>query len=86
MPIFEYRCNECGHVTEFLEKAGAKSLTVVYSLTSRGTPETILPGMRPLGTEPVVKSSVDKFYSTDLEKILRERGIAAVIIALSAFV
>ena len=23
MPIFEYRCSECGHVTEFLEKAGA---------------------------------------------------------------
>jgi putative FmdB family regulatory protein len=24
MPIFEYRCGQCGHVTEFLEKAGAK--------------------------------------------------------------
>ena len=23
MPIFEYRCAECGHVTDFLEKAGA---------------------------------------------------------------
>lgn len=22
MPIFEYKCNKCGHVTEFLEKAG----------------------------------------------------------------
>jgi putative FmdB family regulatory protein len=25
MPLFEYRCNECGHVTEFLEKADAKA-------------------------------------------------------------
>ena len=25
MPLFEYRCEECGHVTEFLEKAGAKA-------------------------------------------------------------
>ncbi len=23
MPIFEYRCNDCGHVTEFLEMPGA---------------------------------------------------------------
>ncbi|WP_460167332.1 FmdB family zinc ribbon protein [Thermostilla marina] len=22
MPLFEYRCEDCGHVTEFLEKAG----------------------------------------------------------------
>jgi putative FmdB family regulatory protein len=21
MPIFEYKCNKCGHVTEFLEKS-----------------------------------------------------------------
>ncbi len=24
MPIFEYKCRQCGHVTSFLEKAGAK--------------------------------------------------------------
>jgi len=24
MPIFEYRCKQCGHVKEFLEKRGAK--------------------------------------------------------------
>jgi len=23
MPIFEYRCKKCGHVTSFLEKAGS---------------------------------------------------------------
>ena len=68
-------------IRTFLEKARAKGLTVVYSLTSMGTPETILPGVRLLGTEPVVKSSVDKFYLTDLEKILQEKGITTVIIA-----
>ena len=25
MPLFEYRCRECGNVTEFLEKADAKT-------------------------------------------------------------
>lgn len=24
MPIFEYQCRKCGHVTSFLEKAGEK--------------------------------------------------------------
>ena len=76
------RCVASAHkIGKFLEKARTKGLTVVYSLTSRGTPETILPGVTPLGTEPVVKSSVDKFYSTDLEKILREKGVTTVIIA-----
>ena len=25
MPLFEYRCKACGHVTEFLEKADART-------------------------------------------------------------
>jgi len=25
MPIFEYRCNKCGHKSEFLEKSGGKN-------------------------------------------------------------
>jgi putative FmdB family regulatory protein len=25
MPIFEYKCNKCGHTTEFLEKRGGKN-------------------------------------------------------------
>lgn len=24
MPLFEYRCRQCGHVTTFLEKPGAR--------------------------------------------------------------
>jgi len=24
MPIFEYKCNKCGHKTEFLEKSSSK--------------------------------------------------------------
>ena len=46
----------------------------------KGTPETILPGATPLEGEPIVKSSVDKFYKTDLEKILKKKGIKTVII------
>lgn len=67
-------------IKTFLKKARRKGLAVVYSLTSKGTPETILPGATPLDGEPIVKSSVDKFYKTDLEKILKKKGIKTVII------
>ncbi|MGA1790580.1 MAG: cysteine hydrolase family protein [bacterium] len=65
----------------FLEKARGKGMAVVYSLTNKGTRETILPEVMPLGDEPIVKSSVDKFFNTELEKILREKGINTVIIS-----
>ena len=64
----------------FLDRARSNGVFVVYSMTSRGEIETILPGVTPQGKEPVVKSSVDKFYNTELEKILREKGIKTVII------
>ena len=64
----------------FLERARSHGVAVVYSLTSRGTIETILPPVTPQKTEPVVQSSVDKFFHTDLEKILREKGITTVVI------
>lgn len=68
-------------IKSFLAQARSKGMAVVYSLTRVGKPETILPGVTPLATEPIVQSTVDKFFQTDLEKILREKGIKAVVIA-----
>lgn len=65
----------------FLQKARAKGMPVVYSLTGRGTRKTILPEVTPNADEPIVQSSVDKFFKTDLEKILQGKGIKTVIIA-----
>jgi len=67
-------------IGNFLKRARIKGVAVVYSLTSKGEPETILPEVTPAGNEPIVKSSVDKFFNTDLEKILRDRGAETVII------
>jgi nicotinamidase-related amidase len=67
-----------------LQAARSKGLMVVYSLTSQGTPETILPEVAPRQGEPVVRSSVDKFYQTDLEKILMAKGIKTVIVVGTA--
>lgn len=37
MPIFEYRCKECGHVTAFLEKADARRSHACEECGSRRT-------------------------------------------------
>jgi nicotinamidase-related amidase len=68
-------------IKKFLDRARKRGVFVVYSLTSAGTPETIIADVAPVGNEPIVKSSVDKFYKTELETILRERKIASVIIS-----
>jgi len=39
-----------------------------------------LPDVAPASGDPVVRSSVDKFLNTDLEKILKDKGIQTVIV------
>lgn len=68
-------------IKTFLDRAKKNKLFVVYSLTNKGTPETILPDVAPAGDEPIVQSSVDKFFDTELENILRSKKIESVIIA-----
>jgi putative FmdB family regulatory protein len=37
MPIFEYRCKQCEHVTSFLEKAGSTKSHVCEKCGSKAT-------------------------------------------------
>ena len=71
-------------IADFLLQARVRAMPVVYSLTPTGTVENIVPAVYPLPGEPVVRSSADKFYNTDLEKILKEKGIKTVIIVGTA--
>jgi nicotinamidase-related amidase len=68
-------------VKALLERARAAKVLVVYSTTAAGSPETILPELKSLPEEHVVKSGVDKFFGTDLEAYLKGKGIGQVIIA-----
>jgi nicotinamidase-related amidase len=68
-------------IKKFLVHARNQGVFIVYSLTSSGTPESILADVAPAGNEPIVKSSVDKFFNTALEDILRNRKIESVIIS-----
>lgn len=75
------RCVESApRIGAFLAKARAAGLPVVHSLTRAGTPETILPPAKPLPGEPIVQSTVDKFFGTDLEDILKKLGARTVVI------
>lgn len=93
LDIEEWTCNaerrprcpdSVPRIRGFLDQAKAKGMGVIYSLTTKGTPQTILPGMQPLGDAPIVQSGVDKFYNTELEKILRDRAIKTVVIVGTA--
>ena len=71
-------------IAAFLTLAREKGMTVAYSLTPTGKPENILPLVAPWSGDAIVKSSVDKFYNTELEKVLKEKGIKTVVIVGTA--
>jgi nicotinamidase-related amidase len=67
-------------VQALLAAARERGLLVAYSLTSRAEAKDIREEVVPLAGEPIVKSGVDKFYGTELEAILKARGIETVIV------
>ena len=73
-------------VQKLLTEARAKGVYIVYSLSPGAGVADIAKELAPLGTgqEPVVTSGPDKFLGTDLEKILKEKGIKTVIVTGTA--
>ena len=65
---------------KLLTEGRAHAALVIYSTVNKATPADILPEIAPASGEPVVNSGVDKFYQTDLEKILKDKGIQTVIV------
>ena len=65
---------------KMLEEARAHRVLVVYSTANNLPATNILPDIAPAPGDPVVVSGVDKFYQTDLEKILKDKGIQTVIV------
>lgn len=71
-------------INNLLQKSRNSSMLIVYSLTPTGKYEDIIPLVEPLLGEPIVKSGVDKFYNTELDGILKEKGIKTLIITGTA--
>ncbi len=79
------RCLETvPRIGDLMARARKAGVVVIYSLTSKGTPKTILAQIAPEKGEVIVKSSVDKFWKTDLEKILQAQNIRNVIVTGTA--
>jgi nicotinamidase-related amidase len=64
---------------KLLGEARAHKMPVVYSLISKTTKADVLKDVAPQDDEPAVLSGPDKFLHTDLEKILKDKGIKTVI-------
>ncbi len=72
------------HIEAFLKQARAKGMPVIYSYTSSSKPADIIKEVAPLSGEALVQAPADKFFRTDLEKILSDKGIKTVIVAGTA--
>jgi nicotinamidase-related amidase len=67
-------------IQRLLTQARDKGVAVIYSLVFGGSVADILPEVAPQGGEPMVMSGPDKFLGTDLEKLLKDKGVQALII------
>jgi nicotinamidase-related amidase len=64
---------------KLLAEARAAKATIVYSLIPKTTPADVVKDVAPQADEPHVLSGPDKFLNTDLDKILKDKGIKTVI-------
>jgi nicotinamidase-related amidase len=71
-------------VEALLNLARSKGVAVVYSITTAATPDDIAKELTPREGEPIVKAPSDKFFKTDLEKILSDKGIKTVVVVGTA--
>jgi isochorismate hydrolase len=79
----------CGHyprcvasvpqVKKLLEAARKSGTMVVYTGIPKVPITEVLPDLAATGNEPYVQSFIDKFINSDLEKVLKDKGIKTVI-------
>lgn len=71
-------------IRRLLDKGRSKAVVVAYSVFPQAAASDILAEITPEAGEPVVTSGPDKFLGTDLEKLLRDKGVKTVVIVGSA--
>jgi nicotinamidase-related amidase len=71
-------------VRGLLERSRQAGMPVVYSIVPGQALTDVLPEVAPRAGEASVASGPDKFMNTDLDKILKEKGVKAVIVAGTA--
>lgn len=71
-------------VKQLLTAARSSGATVVYTVAGDFGTADILKDVAPAGGEPSVKGKADKFLNTELDKILKDKGIQTVIVTGTA--
>jgi nicotinamidase-related amidase len=66
-------------VKKLLDQARAKKMAVVYTFIAKTTAADVIKDIAPVSGEPSVTAGPDKFIGTNLEKILKDKGITTVI-------
>jgi nicotinamidase-related amidase len=66
-------------VKKLLTEARAHKVAVIYSIIANTTPADVIKDVVPQADEPHVQAGIDKFLNTDLDKLLKDRGIKTVI-------
>jgi nicotinamidase-related amidase len=65
---------------KLLGEARAAKVAVIYSIPPNTTTADIITDVAPAADEPSVQSGVDKFFMTNLEQILKDKGIQTVVV------
>lgn len=71
-------------VKKLLEAARASKVPVVYSFIANTTAADVITDLKPAAGEPSVIAGPNKFIRSDLEKILKDKGITTVIVVGTA--
>jgi nicotinamidase-related amidase len=71
-------------VEKLMKEARASGVPVVYSITGGATSGDTATALAPKEGDPVVQSGANKFINTDLEKILKDKGVKTVIVTGTA--
>ncbi len=67
-----------------LDMARASKTPVIYSFIANATADDVIKDVAPVAGEPSVTSGPNKFLRTDLDKILKDKGIQTVIVVGTA--
>jgi nicotinamidase-related amidase len=67
-------------IAKLLNDARSHKVAVIYSVTTKTKKADILTQVAPKSGEPLVASGADKFIKTNLDKILKDKGIKTVIV------
>ena len=70
-------------IAALIKKARDAKVPVIYSETTTAG-ASILPEVAPQAGEPSVKSSADKFFNTNLDQLLKDRGVENSVVVGSA--